>query len=99
MKTCSGAVTVRTAAVSCCKLCMGTKTKNGKHYHHFSCTNHHRRPEKCPKPHWISNTMLYSLVLERVQKMAKLMRDDNGLMKLIRQKSAGNTKADKLVAE
>lgn len=27
------------------------------------------------------------------------MRDDDGLMKLIRQKSAGNTKADKLVAE
>lgn len=81
-----------------CKLCMGTKTKNGKHYHHYSCTNHHRRPEKCPKPHWISYATLYGLTLERVQKLAELMRDD-GLMKLIRQKSAGNAKADKLIAK
>jgi len=81
------------------KLCMGTKTKNDKHYHHFCCTNHHRRPEKCPKPHWISYGYLYDIMLEKVQNLAGLMRDDNGLMKLIRQKTAGNAKVDKLTAD
>ena len=32
-------------------------------------------------------------------KLAKLMRDDDSLMKLIRKKSSGNAEADKLTAE
>lgn len=39
------------------------------------------------------------MVLERVQKLATLMRYDGNLIKLVRQKTAGNTKADKLTSK
>ncbi|MFR1518553.1 MAG: zinc ribbon domain-containing protein [Clostridia bacterium] len=32
-----------------CKLNMGTKTKNGKHYHHYRCSNHYLNPDKCQR--------------------------------------------------
>lgn len=32
-----------------CKLNMGTKTKNGKHYHYYRCSNHCLNLDKCPR--------------------------------------------------
>jgi DNA invertase Pin-like site-specific DNA recombinase len=82
-----------------CKLNLQSPVKNGKRYHNYRCNQHYLYPEKCLKPHQITYGNLYNIVLERVQKLAKLMRDDDSLMKLIRQKTAGNTKADKLTAQ
>jgi hypothetical protein len=73
--------------------------KNEKRYHNYRCNQHYLYPEKCPKPHQITYSNIYNIVLERIQTLAKLMRDDDSLMKLIRQKTAGNTKADKLISE
>ena len=82
------------------KLNMQSKRqKNGNVHHTYRCDGHYRHPEKCPKPRQITYRNVYSLVLERVQKLANLMRNDDGLMKLIRQKSSGDSKADKLVSE
>lgn len=82
-----------------CRLSMQSPTKNGKRYHKYRCNQHYLYPEKCPKPHQITYGNIYNIVLERVQGLAKLMQDDNGPMKLIRQKSAGSAKADKLITE
>jgi hypothetical protein len=78
---------------------MQSPTKNGKVYHNYRCQQHYLYPEKCPKPHQIPYWRIRDVVLERIQNLAMLMRDDDSLIKLIRQKSAGNAKADKLVAE
>lgn len=82
-----------------CKLSMQSPVKNGKRYHNYRCQQHYLYPEKCLKPHQITYGNLYNVVLERVQRLAKLMRDNDNLMKLVQQKSVGNTKADKLIAE
>ena len=76
-----------------------TPGKNGKRHHNYRCNQHYLYPEKCPKPHYITYTNISIIVLERVRGLAMLMRDDNGLMKLVQQKSAGNAKADKLITE
>ena len=46
-----------------------------------------------------SYTNMYGIVLERVRGLARFMRDDKGLMKLIREKSAENANTDKLITE
>ena len=47
----------------------------------------------------LTYTNVCNIVLEWVQKLAKPMQDDEGLMKLIQQKSAGNAKAAKIAVE
>lgn len=72
-----------------CRLSMLSPMKNGKRYHKYRCNQHYLHPEKCPRPHEITYGNIYGTVLERVRGLAKLMRDDDELMKLIQQKSAG----------
>ena len=75
------------------------KQKNGNIHHTYRCDKHYLYPEKCPKPHQITYVNLYNVILERIQKLTKLMQNDDDLIKLIRQKTAGNEKVDKLMAE
>ncbi len=82
-----------------CKMNMQSPTKNGKVYHNYRCQQHYLYPEKCPNPHQIPYWKIHNVVLERLQHLAMRMRDDDSLMKLIRQKTAGNAKAEKLLAE
>lgn len=82
-----------------CKLTMGTKTKNSKHYHHYRCSNHYLNPDKCPRPHQISHTMLYDAVLERVRELADTVRDDARFHELVRQRVQETTPSDKLDEE
>lgn len=80
-----------------CKLNMQSPVKNGKRYHNYRCQQHYLYPEKCPKPHQITFTNLYNAVLERIQKLAELMQDDESVFNLVQQKSSNDNKAGKLI--
>lgn len=78
------------------RLGMGTKTKNGKHYHHYRCNNHYLNPDKCPQSHQISHAALYDAVLERVQKLADTVRDDAKFHELVWQKVQESAPSEQL---
>ena len=82
-----------------CKLCMGTKLKNGKAYHHYRCNGHYLNPDKCPRSHQISHSMLYDAVLERIRELAETVRDDTRFHELVRQRVQETAPSDKLDEE
>lgn len=82
-----------------CKLTMGTKTKGGKHYHHYRCNNHYLNPDKCPRSHQISHSMLYDAVLERVRELADIVQDDVRFHELVRQRVREAAPLDRLDEE
>lgn len=82
-----------------CKLCMGTKTKNGKHYHHYRCNTHYLNPDKRPHPHQISHAALYEAVLKRIRELADTVRDDAKFQELVRKRIQADVSSDKLDAE
>ena len=76
------------------RLCMGTKQRNGKYYHHYRCNNHYLNPDKCPKPHQISYTVLYQNILKRIQQLTKAVEIDEEFYTLVQIKTADNLPPD-----
>lgn len=81
------------------RLCMGTKQRNGKYYHHYRCNNHYLNPDKCPKPHQISYTVLYQNILERIQQLTKAVENDEEFYTLVQIKTADNLPSDSALKE
>lgn len=81
------------------RLCMGTKQRNGKYYHHYRCNNHYLNPDKCPKPHQISYTVLYQNILERIQQLTKAVENDEEFYALVQMKTADNLPPDSVQKE
>ncbi len=81
------------------RLCMGTKQRNGKYYHHYRCNNHYLNPDKCPKPHQISYTVLYKNILERIQQLTKAVENDEEFYALVQIKTADNLPSDSVQKE
>ena len=73
---------------------MGTKERNGKYYHYYRCNNHYLNPDKCPKPHQISYTMLYQNILEQIQQLTKVVENDEEFCALVQIKTADNLPPD-----
>ena len=78
------------------RLCMGTKQRNGKYYHHYRCNNHYLNPDQCLKPHQISYTALYQNILERIQQLTKAVENDEEFYALVQIKTADNLPPDPL---
>ena len=78
---------------------MGTKQRNGKHYHHYRCNNHYLNPDKCPKPHQISYTVLYQNILERIQQLTEAVENDEEFYTLVQIKTADNLPPDSVQKE
>ena len=78
---------------------MGTKQRNGKYYHHYRCNNHYLNPDKCPKPHQISYTVLYQNILERIQQLTKAVENDEDFYALVQIKTADNLPPDSALKE
>lgn len=76
------------------RLCMGTKQRNGKYYHHYRCNNHYLNPDKCAKPHQISYTVLYQNILERIQQLTKAVENDEEFYALVQIKTADKLPPD-----
>lgn len=81
------------------RLCMGTKERNGMYYHHYRCNNHYLNPDKCPKPHQISYTVLYQNILERIQQLTKAVENDEDFYALVQIKTADNLPSDSVQKE
>lgn len=81
------------------RLCMGTKQRNGKYYHHYRCNNHYLNPDKCPKPHQISYTVLYQNILERIRQLTKAVENDEEFYTLVQIKTADNLPPDSALKE
>ena len=81
------------------RLCMGTKERNGKYYHHYRCNNHYLNPDKCPKPHQISYTVLYQNILERIQQLTEAVENDEEFYSLAQIKTADNLPPDSVQKE
>ena len=73
---------------------MGRKQRNGKYYHYYRCNNHYLNPDKCPKPHQISYTMLYKNILERIQQISKAIENGEEFYTLVQIKTADNLPPD-----
>ena len=78
---------------------MRTKQRNGKYYHHYRCNNHYLNPDKCPKPHQISYTVLYQNILERIQQLTKAVENDEEFYDLVQIKTADNLPPDSALKE
>ena len=78
---------------------MGTKERSGKYYHHYRCNNHYLNPDKCPKPHQISYTVLYQNILERIQQLTKAVENDEEFYALVQIKTADNLPSDSIQKE
>jgi len=78
---------------------MGTKERNGKYYHHYRCNNHYINPDKCPKPHQISYTVLYQNISERIQQLTKAIENDEEFYALVQIKTADNLPPDSALKE
>lgn len=72
------------------RLCMGTKTRGDKYYHHYRCSTHYLKPEKCPQSHQISYTVLYQTVLDRIQQLTAAVQDDEEFYALVCSKTEDN---------
>lgn len=81
------------------RLCMGTKQRNGKYYHHYRCNNHYLNPDKCLKPHQISYTVLYQNILERIQQLTKAVENDEEFYALVQMKNTDNLPSDSIQKE
>ena len=81
------------------RLCMGTKQRNGKHYHHYRCNNHYLNPDKCPKPHQISYPVLYQNILEQIQQLTEAVENDEEFYTLVQIKTADNLPPDSVQKE
>lgn len=81
------------------RLCMGTKQRNGKYYHHYRCNNHYLNPDKCPNPHQISYTVLYQNILERIQQLTKAVENDEEFYALVQIKTAEILPSDSVQKE
>ena len=81
------------------RLCMGTKERNGKYYHHYRCNNHYLNPDKCQKPHQISYTVLYQNILERIRQLTKVVEKDEEFYALVQIKTADNLPSDSIQKE
>ena len=81
------------------RLCMGTKQRNGKYYHHYRCNNHYLNPDQCLKPHQISYTALYQNILERIQQLTKAVENDEEFYALVQIKTADNLPPDSALKE
>ena len=78
---------------------MGTKQRNGKHYHHYRCNNHYLNPDKCPKPHQISYPVLYQNILEQIQQLTEAVENDEEFYALVEIKTADNLPPDSVQKE
>lgn len=78
---------------------MGTKQRKNKFYHHYSCNNHYLNPDKCPKPHQISYTVLYQNISERIQQLTKAVENDEEFYTLVQIKTADNLPPDSALKE
>ena len=78
---------------------MGRKQRNGKYYHYYRCNNHYLNPDKCPKPHQISYTMLYKNILERIQQISKAIENGEEFYTLVQIKTADNLPPDSALKE
>jgi len=61
--------------------------------------NHYLNPDKCPKPHQISYTVLYQNILERIQLLIKAVENDEGFYALVQIKTADNLPPDSALKE
>ena len=78
---------------------MGTKQRKNKFYHHYRCNNHYLNPDKCPKPHQISYTVLYQNILERIKQLTKAVENDEEFYTLVQIKTADNLPPDSALKE
>lgn len=78
---------------------MGTKQRKNKFYHHYRCNNHYLNPDKCPKPHQISYTVLYQNISERIQQLTKAVENDEEFYTLVQIKTADNLPPDSALKE
>ncbi len=58
---------------------------------YYRCVHHYRHPVECLYTHAVHYEDLYQTVLGRVRKLATLMRDDDSLIELVRQKGCLTT--------
>ena len=56
-------------------------------------------PDKCPKPHQISYTVLYQNILERIQQLTKAVENDEEFYALVQMKTADNLPPDSVQKE